>query len=183
MTGQILSFAASIFLITFNILRIILQFKTEQMRLFIFVCILLFGVVDRVNAQFEKIIHQSFEIEEIVDLKFNIAGDYVIEPWAGNVILTETKVRLHNASPSIFKYYLEKERYNLTSASDHKTVTIESLDMERKPIRTKTGECYEFVKVRIFIPEDYIRLTDNHWRLEGAEDTPVATTKENDTEQ
>lgn len=129
-------------------------------------------------AQFEKIIHQSFELNEAIDLDIQVNGEYEVETWAGNVILAETKVQLYDASPSIFNYYLEKERYNLKSELSDAGVVIQSVDMERKPIRTKKGECYEFVKIRLFVPEDYVQVSDNLWRLDIEGDLPPVAAKE-----
>ena len=144
----------------------------------LFVISLIFAVPS--FAQFEKIIHQSFETYEIENLEINVNGEYEVESWAGNVILTETKVQLYDASPSIFNFYLEKERYNLTSNQTDANVTITSVDMVRKPIRTKKGECYEFVKIRVFIPEDYVKVGEHKWRFDTGEELPPVAVKGND---
>ncbi len=144
--------------------------------LFLMLLLVLFS--QPIFAQFEKIIHQSFEIEEVIDLKFDLHDEYEVVSWAGNTVLTETKVQLHDASPSIFKYYLEKERYNMQGELKSEGLfEFVSNDMERKPIRTKTGECYEFVSVRIFLPEEFVKISENHWQFDNSTDA-VSNLKE-----
>jgi len=108
------------------------------------------------QAQFEKILHQTFDVEEYNQIDFDFAGEYEIEQWAGNVVLTETKVQLYDASRSIFDYYVNKaERYKIKSEDKGKSILIRNSQAEKKSIRTKTGECYEIVKMRVFVPEDF----------------------------
>ena len=54
------------------------------------------------QAQLEKTIHQTFDVSESTAISLQLISDSVlIVPWAGNKILTETKVELYEASPSI----------------------------------------------------------------------------------
>ncbi len=107
------------------------------------------------QAQHEKIIHKSFEVEAAASIQLNIYGEHTFEQWEGNTILTETTVQLHDASPAVFKYYLENGRYDVVGEASGNDFILSSIKMDRKPIRTKKGECYEFVNTVVYYPEDY----------------------------
>ncbi|MEO1517814.1 MAG: hypothetical protein AAFV95_22530 [Bacteroidota bacterium] len=107
------------------------------------------------SAQLSKTLHQNFELEGFANLQLDLEGEYQIEKWAGNTILTETIVEIFDATPAIFKHFIEAGRYEMEGLADEKTFQITSKDSERRPIRSKGGECYEFVKIRIFIPDDF----------------------------
>lgn len=158
------------------------------------------------SAQQQKTLHQTFEIEEVERLNFDLYGEIEVEKWEGNTVLTETKIEVHDATKGIFNHFINEGRYEIIladspSAKVSKTeqyalnedyfnddapssstaaeevpaaepeevvtepeagvVYLTSKDSERKPIRTRTGECLEVVKIRIFIPEDFNRSGQN----------------------
>jgi len=108
-----------------------------------------------VNAQHEKIIHNSFEINDASKITLNIYGEHTFEKWPGNNILTETTVKLHDASPAVFKHYLKEGRYEIIGKIDDNALNISSVKMVRNPIKTSKGVCYEFVNTVVYYPEDY----------------------------
>ncbi|MEM9824227.1 MAG: hypothetical protein AAF985_24290 [Bacteroidota bacterium] len=112
------------------------------------------------SAQLSQVLHQTFELDEIDAVSLNIVGEYEIEKWAGNTIMTETSVQIYDASPSIFKHFVREGRYEILGESADAGFKLSSKDVERKTIRTKRGDCYEFIKIRIFVPEDF-DLVDN----------------------
>lgn len=108
------------------------------------------------NAQLQKILHQSFEIEEVNSISLDLYGEYEIEKWAGNTILTETHIQLFDATPSILRFFVEQGRYEIEGSLNNETsFTMASKDKERRSLKTKEGECYEFIKVRILVPEEF----------------------------
>ncbi len=108
------------------------------------------------NAQLQKILHQSFEIEEVNSISLDLYGEYEIEKWAGNTILTETHIQLYDATPSILRFFVEQGRYEIEgNISNETSFAMVSKDKVRKSLKTKEGECYEFIKVRILVPEDF----------------------------
>ena len=44
------------------------------------------------SAQLTKVLHQTFEIDSVENVSISVVGEYEIEKWAGNNILTETKI-------------------------------------------------------------------------------------------
>lgn len=108
------------------------------------------------NAQLKKTIHQTFDLEEINLVQLDLYGEYVIEPWAGNSIMSETKVELYEASPAILKFFLEeKERYKINVVAENGTVHLDSNDKERRTIQYRGTDCFEAVKLKLYVPEEY----------------------------
>ena len=127
------------------------------MRIFsiVFICVFFFKVAD---AQLTKVLHQTFEIDSVDKVILNLVGEYELEKWAGNNILTETKIEIYDAKPGVFKYLVEeKKRYEIVAEIDNMTASLFSNDSKRAAIKNnETGkECYEFIKVKIFVPEDF----------------------------
>ncbi|MGK0364352.1 MAG: hypothetical protein ACI85O_001409 [Saprospiraceae bacterium] len=112
------------------------------------------------NAQLKKTVHQTFEIGEARNINLEVYGEYEIESWSGNTIMSETKIELYDASPHILKFFMkEKERYMLTlNGEGEESVNLVSNDKERRSIQYKGKECFEQVKVKLYIPEDFIEI-------------------------
>ena len=107
------------------------------------------------NAQLSKVLHQTFEIDEVSTISLNLVGEYEIEKWAGNSILTETSIELYDAKPGIFEHFIKEGRYEIVSDINEGSAALSSKDSERKTIKTKRGDCYEFIKLKIFVPDDF----------------------------
>lgn len=137
------------------------------------------------QAQLEKMIHQTFDLSEMDAVRLNLAGDVEIEKWAGNTIMTETHIKLYEASQGIMYYFVKEGRYEIESDTMNETsLRLKSKDMVRKPIKTKTGECYEEVLVKVYLPDDFeVDVnTDTVWnRIEEEEELPEVSTKTDST--
>jgi len=111
------------------------------------------------NAQHEKNIHKTFQIDSVDILSINLSGDNIsIEPWAGNMILAQTNIKLFDAgSRGILKYFVDQGRYDLVlSEIENGEADLSSTKQKRAPIITKNGECREEVTVKLLVPEDFI---------------------------
>lgn len=134
---------------------------------FLFSFLFLFNLC---HAQLEESIHQSFEIDEINSISINLKGDVAIQTWAGNTILTETKVKLYDASPGILNHFVKLGRYEIEAKPTSSNIYLTSKDIIRRPIRTKKGECYEEVKVQVFLPDDFVGETETVWKRKTGEE-------------
>lgn len=107
-------------------------------------------------AQLEKTIHQTFDISEASTISLDLVGDFSVIPWAGNTILTETRIELYDASPSILNHFVEKEqRYLIKSDTLNGSIRLFSFDKKRDSIRTKNGLCAEIVQLKVYVPDNY----------------------------
>lgn len=130
------------------------------MRLFTIAIINLF-LFTSISAQVKKIIHQSFEIEKLDNIKLDLVGDYEVIEWAGNSILIETNIELYSASRDIYNALKEVGRYEVIADTSTNLIQLSAFDKERKPIRTKKGECFEIIRVRVLVPEDFDIIDKN----------------------
>ena len=107
-------------------------------------------------GQLEKTIHQTFEIGDAATIDLDLYGTYEIIPWAGNNMMSETQIELYSASASILNHFVEKDqRYLIESDSTASNLTLRSHDKKRVAIRTRNGECFEIVHLKIFVPEKF----------------------------
>jgi len=109
------------------------------------------------HAQLKKTVHQTFEVGEAQQIRLDIFGEYDLEPWPGNTIMSETKIELYDAAPHVLKFFMdEKERYKLILNGEGETsIKITSHDNERRAIKYKDVECFEQVKLKLYVPEDF----------------------------
>lgn len=115
-------------------------------------------------SQWREILHQTFEADSIHNVQLDIFGDYEIEPWAGNTILTETKVSLDCGNKNILEFLIEQGRYALEGKRTGADLLIVSKDKVRNPMRTNDQDCKETARVRIFLPDDFEQTGDHGWR-------------------
>ncbi|RMG85811.1 MAG: hypothetical protein D6714_05285 [Bacteroidetes bacterium] len=108
------------------------------------------------HAQLEKVLHQTFEIGDVAEIKLDLYGEYQIEPWVGENVMTETQIQLTGASPAILKHFVEKaRRYDVEMEIQDGVARFYSFDKERPGIRTRESNCTEKVQMRIFVPDDF----------------------------
>ena len=62
--------------------------------------------------------------------------------------MTETSIQIYDASPGIFSHFVKEGRYEILGENGDANYQLKSKDTERKTIRTKRGDCYEFVKIK-----------------------------------
>ncbi len=151
------------------------------------VIVILFALLSAsyVHAQLEKVLHQSFELNGVNNINLELYGEYEIEKWAGNSILTETSIQIYDATPGIFKHFIEKDnRYGIEADLSDENIQLKSTDGERVAIRRKNKggegykECYEFVKLRIFVPDDF-KIVDQTQLVRDTPTEEATTAKEN----
>lgn len=113
------------------------------------------------SAQLKQTVHQTFDIDEAKTISIDMAGEYEIVKWAGNTIMTHTYIELSDARPSILSYYLDAGRYEIEGAASGEQFSLVSKDKIRRAIRYKNLECYEYTKVKIFVPDDFVIINKN----------------------
>jgi len=113
-------------------------------------------------AQLERTIHQTFEIGDASRISLDLVGELETQPWAGNNVLTETKIQIFDASPAILKYFIEEvHRYEIQAdTSAENQIVLKSFDKERKTVKTKKGECFEYVHVLVYVPEGFKKVDE-----------------------
>jgi hypothetical protein len=126
------------------------------------------------NAQLEKTIHQTFPLENRQTVTLDIYGDYELIPWAGDHILTESNIKLYDASEGILEHFLKIGRYDMHIDSSSGSFILVSNDKERRSVKTKNGDAYEFVKIKVFVPDAYAIIDETTLALKSSpETTPI----------
>jgi len=103
-----------------------------------------------------QVIHQSFEMGERKAITLSLDIPYEVETWAGNTILTETKVKMDNIPPKILKHFINQGRYEIIENNSDSAIELSLKEVDRRPIRTKNGEATETINIKIYVPEDCI---------------------------
>jgi hypothetical protein len=129
-----------------------------MIRFFLTISTLIFSTFI-LQAQLEKVLHQTFEIGQADKINLDFYGEYEIELWAGNTVMTETQIQLSDASPAILKHFIEvAKRYDVVLNNENESeANFYSHDKVRKEIKTKYGDgiAEEAVLMRIFVPDSF----------------------------
>lgn len=116
------------------------------------------------HGQLQQIIHQSFAVDEMNQISLDIFGEYSVEVWPGSEVLTETTVKLTNASNSILKYLIESKRYAIQlDTLEERSVSLVSVDKKRLNIKTSKGISKEEINIRIFVPDFFEKKNEQLW--------------------
>lgn len=107
------------------------------------------------SAQLKETLHQTFAIDEANKITIDLPSEVEIVQWAGNTLMTETYIELSDARPSILRYYVGEGRYEILGTATGENYSLVAKDKIRKIIRYKDLECYEFVRVKLFVPDDF----------------------------
>ena len=122
-------------------------------------------IAGSLQAQYKKILHQSFEIQDSVKtLDFKITGELEFEPWVGSALLIESYVTLHNGNATLFNYLEKTGRYLIEQEQADSTLVIKSKFEERLPIGTQMGESLEVVQVKVLLPDSFMPVDSVQWR-------------------
>lgn len=127
-------------------------------------------------AQQQRTLHQAFELNDITSVEFVLKDSMEVVPWAGAALLIETTVRMWeehaqgrtDAPDAIFKYFIEKGRYQVAGTLlGGQVLKLQSKDMKRAIIQTSKGICIEEVVVRVMLPDAFEQVGPQQWRRKG----------------
>lgn len=133
---------------------------------FILTFALVFGCLLSLSGQHQKVLHQSFHLDSLQEVTLSLHDKYQVEPWAGDAVLFETTVKLYDATSGILEYLIENDRYKIEADTNLATfgLSLFSVDKERRIIKTKKGECFEEVEVRVFLPDNFVKTDTHTWK-------------------
>jgi len=124
------------------------------MKNFPIIVFLLFSL--SVQAQLERVIHQTFEIKEDVNtVALNLLDTYEIEKWAGNNIMTVAKIELTGGANHILDFFVKEGRYEMEMKEEETAATLTNILKERKEMNWKNGLVFELVTIKMYVPEDF----------------------------
>ena len=105
-----------------------------------------------VFSQLKKTIHQTVDLSHSISVNLALTGDYELVHWPGNHFLIETNIALYDASKFLLKHLIEQGRYEVVY-DDNLSATLDWKDKQRRKIMYKDKECYEELKVKVYIPD------------------------------
>lgn len=142
------------------------------MKYFITFCLLVWGVATQ--AQIEKTIHQTFELEEeVMKVSLDIFDEFKVEQWAGNTIMVVTKVELVSGAQHLLDFYVNQGRYNIEVSGEESALLLTSKDKVRKGMKYRDMIVYENIETKLFIPENF-ELSGDNQLLKKAEEGIVS---------
>ena len=120
-------------------------------------------------GQLQKIFHEEFELDTTTTtVQLDLVGEYSIEPWPGNNVLVETKIKLFGANKGIMDYFLEKGRYDIEGKINSNILLLSAKDKKRQPIRSRDGNFHEEAVVKVYIPDIFQESAGGEWiRIEN----------------
>lgn len=134
--------------------------QPKLMRKFLLCSIFSLLLIYSADAQIKKTLHKTYEIDSVNAISMDLIGEYEVLTWAGSSVLVETSVELYDANINIFKFFLKEGRYKIDLNLDGQTAAFVSHDKVRKTIKTSNGQCWEIVKSKIYIPEEFVIIDE-----------------------
>jgi hypothetical protein len=130
----------------------------------LFVLIWAFSFTHSVSAQVERVVYQTFVIQESSEnLNFNIKDNYEIIGWNHeNDIMIESTIQLKGGSMDLLKTFINEGRYLIVPKPDS-VETIVQLNMpkdKRQILKLHDKELEEIVTHRIYIPIEFLKVSD-----------------------
>ena len=108
------------------------------------------------QAQQKRVLHQTFDVTGIEEIRLDIYGEVELVPWSGSKIMSETTVELAGAPKHVLEFFIEeKKRYDIEEIPGADFYVLQSVEKEHREISYKGVVCEEKVRVRLFIPEDF----------------------------
>lgn len=121
-----------------------------------------FFLQNAVVAQIHDRLHWIFPVDSVEQINFDLVDPFEVENWAGNQIMVTSEITVYNATKGIMKFFIEEnKRWEVIDTVQNGILTIDSYQSRRAPIQSKGEECYEFVKVKVFLPSEYVRVADS----------------------
>ena len=108
------------------------------------------------QAQVQKTIHQTFDVEEeVTQIGLDIYDEFEVEYWASNTVMVVTKVELTSGSQHLLDFYAKEGRYDLEVSGKSTSMKLTSKDKVRRGMKYRDMMVYEVVKMKLLIPENF----------------------------
>lgn len=113
-------------------------------------------------AQIHDRLHWVFPVDSVEQINFDLVDPFEVENWAGNQIMVTSEITVYNATKGIMKFFIEEnKRWEVIDTVQNGVLTIDSYQSRRAPIQSRGEECYEIVRVKVFLPSEYIKMPES----------------------
>ena len=132
-------------------------------RLF-FVFFLLLSMGQTASTQITDRLHWVFPVDSVEQIKLEVVDPYTVANWDGDKIMVASEITVHNASKGIVKFFIEENRrYDIVDTLMANVLIIDSYTSRRAPIQSKGQPCHETVRVKILVPNSFVKQSDDLW--------------------
>lgn len=110
--------------------------------------------------------YHTVDMDSINSLQLTFyEGDSVqISPWAGNHLLIETTILLHNGKQNMLDFFKEQARWSFQEVRSGDFLSLEAIDQERRAVKSSKGSVLEEVNVVIYLPDVFEEVGERSWR-------------------
>jgi hypothetical protein len=145
---------------------------------FIMLITLLMVPISSLSSQVERVLYQTFYLHDSTDnITLNMKDNYEVIPWHHDKdVMIESTVGIKGGSMDLLKNFINEGRY-LVKPKLELPSTVFQLAFEkskRETLKLNGRECEELVFHRIYIPDDYIKVSDT---LYSRKIEPILVTK------
>jgi hypothetical protein len=146
----------------------------------LFLITLLMSPLSNLSAQVERVLYQTFYLHDSTDnITLNMKDNYEIIVWHHEKdVMVESTVEIKGGSMDLLKNFINEGRY-LVKPKLELPATVFELAFDktkREALKLNGRTCDELVSHRIYIPEDYIKVSENVYSRKTTE--PILVTKD-----
>jgi hypothetical protein len=114
------------------------------------------------EAQIHDRLHWVFPVDSVEQITFDLVDPFDVENWAGNQVMVTSEITVYNATKGIMKFFIEEDRrWDIIDTLQNGVLLLDSYHSRRAPIQSGGETCYEVVKVKVFLPSEYEKLSDS----------------------
>jgi hypothetical protein len=145
---------------------------------FITIITLLMMPLSNLSAQVERVLYQTFYLHDSTDnITLNMKDNFEVIPWHHDKdVMIESTIGIKGGSMDLLRNFINEGRY-LVKPKFEQPSTIFQLVVEkskRETLKLNGRDCEEFVTHRIYIPDDYVKVSDT---LYSRKTEPILVTK------
>jgi hypothetical protein len=131
------------------------------------------------SAQVERVLYQTFNLHDSTDnITLNMKDNYEVIAWHHDKdVMVESTVEIKGGSMDLLKNFINEGRY-LVQPKLELPSTVFQLAFEkskRETLKLNGRTCDEIVFHRIYIPDDYIKVSENVY---SRKTEPILVTKD-----
>lgn len=132
---------------------------------FLFSLLAILSIGQTINAQITDRLHWVFPVDSAQQIKIEVVDHYLVQNWDGDKIMATSEITVHNASKGIVKFFIEENRrYDIVDTlMTDQVLIIDSYTSRRAPIQSKGQPCHETVQVKILVPHEFVKQSDDIW--------------------
>lgn len=113
-------------------------------------------------SQVEKVVYQYLNFSDSTqNIQLQLTDEYEVIPWHHeSQILVESHARLDGGSMDLLAVLIKEGRYQVQFSQSNGNSFLKTAITNRVLIKNKGQLCQETVKIKIFVPDIYVKVGD-----------------------